>query len=146
MSSYLWIGCSTGAILIYKIPPGLPLLNTRPLLAGDSHRGTVQVIIGLQGKIDNSSTRFDQFVMEEKERMNDFYTQSQEKQLEEYVNNTAKRGPSESKNVTGEPDDGETKGATNNGVDTSVLPPVFKVIQKLELGKLLIQGSPLLSK
>ena len=78
-SGYLWIGLSGGAVLIYRIPHfehGLPLINGKPFLASDGHKGSVRVLAAVQTKLDMPSGRFDQFISEEKERMIGYFNSS----------------------------------------------------------------------
>ena len=67
----MWVGTSVGAILVYRIPHlnGLPIVNGKPILASDGHRGPVRVILRIRTKLDISTARFDQFISDE-ERMN----------------------------------------------------------------------------
>lgn len=123
-AGYLWVGSSVGATLIYRIPHihGVPLLNGRPFLASDGHKGTVRVLTAVQTKVDVSSVRFDQFVSDERERMIGSFTNKSSQPLEEVST-------------------GETNLIQSTAIDNRALPRVSQVIQKLELGKQLLKSS-----
>ena len=123
-AGYLWVGSSVGATLVYRIPHvhGLPLLNGRPFLASDGHKGTVRVLTAIQTKVDVSSVRFDQFVSDEKERMIGSFTVKSSQPLEEVSTD-------------------QTTLIQSTAVDDRALPRVSQVIQKLELGKQLLKSS-----
>lgn len=70
---YLWVGTSEGTILLYRIPrpklKGLPIINSKPFLASDGHKQSVRFLIAVQTKLDISTSRFNQFLSNEKEKM-----------------------------------------------------------------------------
>lgn len=121
-AGYLWIGTSTGATLVYRIPPlnGLPILNERPFLAGDGHNGTVRVLVSVQTQTDKTTARFDQFLTDERQRNIGSFVKKPEAVTDAMPNKPAIVNPSS----TATPE-----------IDSSALPRVEQVIKKLEAGK-----------
>ncbi|XP_011409669.1 PREDICTED: rho guanine nucleotide exchange factor 10-like protein [Amphimedon queenslandica] len=119
-SGFLWTGTSSGATLIYRIPPlnGLPILNSRPFLAGDGHNGTVRVLVSVQTQIDKTSARFEEFMKEERERNIAGSYNKPEANAAKTLTSAAQAAP-----------------APTPEIDRTALPRVEQVIKKLELGK-----------
>ena len=119
-SGFLWIGTSSGATLIYRIPPlnGLPILNSRPFLAGDGHSGAVRVLVSVQTQIDKTSARFEEFIKEERERNIAGSYNTPEANATKTLTSAAQPTPTPAAEI-----------------DSSALPRVEQVIKKLELGK-----------
>lgn len=119
-SGFLWTGTSSGATLIYRIPPlnGLPILNSRPFLAGDGHNGTVRVLVSVQTQIDKTSARFEEFMKEERERNIAGSYNKPEANTTRTLTSAAQPAP-----------------ASLTEIDRTALPRVEQVIKKLELGK-----------
>ena len=67
---YLWIGTSTGAIMVYRTPylKTVPITTGKPYMAMQGHSSGVRVLISASTAGSLSSSRFNQFVSEEQER------------------------------------------------------------------------------
>lgn len=83
-SGFLWIGTSTGLILIYRIPhlEGIPIISGKPYLAMDGHKGAVRVLLSVMTKATISSSRVDQFLSDEQRRFS-LISQPDEEEEEE---------------------------------------------------------------
>ena len=84
-SGFLWIGTSTGLILIYRIPhlEGIPIVSGKPYLAMDGHKGAVRVLLPVKTKATISSSRVDQFLSDEQRRFSSISQPDEEEEEEE---------------------------------------------------------------
>lgn len=124
----LWVGTSAGAILVYRIPHlnGLPIINGKPILASDGHRGPVRVILRIRTKLDISTARFDQFISDE-ERMN------AQPQLGHAERRSAQPNSKKAEHLEPKP---LVQGRSSPApVDMSKPPPVSQIIKQLERKK-----------
>jgi hypothetical protein len=126
IAGFLWVGCSTGATLLYRIPPGLPLLYGRPFLAGDGHKSSVRVIVGLQTKLDSTSNRFDRYLSEDKKKPNTI--------------NASSNAPLPNDASTAEGASASSANANEGTVKEFFPQRVSQVIKKLELTKQILQS------
>ena len=138
-AGFLWVGTSEGAILLYRIPrpklKGPPIITSKPFLASDGHKEPVHFLISVETKLDISTSRFDQFLLNEKQTMlpassyaSPMISPSQpvEEQRLQPIH-YPKASPQSS-----EASPSQISLVTSTRVDESAPPPVSLIIKKLE--------------
>ena len=67
---YLWVGMSTGAVMVYRTPylKTVPIVTGKPYMATFSHSSGVRVLLSTHTVGTLSSSRLSQFISEEQER------------------------------------------------------------------------------
>ena len=141
-SGYLWVGTSLGAVLVYRIPylHGLPMTTGKPFLAGDGHTDAVRVLMEVHTTLDIPSSRFDQFVSDEKIRKIGSFHVSPKTKSKSSAHVVGKEASDDSKE--------EERHGLNYSmkIDQSALPIVSDLIKRLERPKGMGRFSPLLTK
>jgi hypothetical protein len=111
---YLWVGLSTGAVMVYRTPylKTVPIVTGKPYMATFGHSSGVRVLISTHTVGTLSSSRLTQFISEEQERFQEDW-----ESVEFYDENHVTPWPS-STNIDSARAEGET-----SGLNTSTLIP-----------------------
>ncbi len=128
---------------MYRIPylHGLPMTTGKPFLAGDGHTDAVRVLMEVHTTLDMPSSRFDQFVSDEKIRkIGSFHVSPKARSKSPTIVIPENEATDDSKE--------EERHGLNYSmkIDQSALPIVSDLIKRLERPKGMGRFSPLLTK